>query len=399
MTDPAPCMLSGIRVIDLTSVVFGPYCTQILADLGADVIKVEPPPIGDRFRLAGKPAATPLMGACHMTLNRGKRSVLLDLKDAADAAMMRDLLRGADVFIHNLREDAITRLGFDYAAVQALKPDIIYVHCMGFGRGGPYADLQAYDDVIQAASGMTSLQSRVDGDPRPRYVPSTIADKVAGLHGAYATLGAIVHRLRSGQGQRVEVPMFEAFTGFLLEEHLFGGTFDPPTGPIGYGRQIDPNRQPFPASDGYVTIVPYTDESLVALFHVLGAPELLEDPRFSDMMARITNISDIYVEIARRTPQHSTAHWVAACNAARIPAMAVRDIADILDDPHLRATDFFHRRKHPSEGAYFEMRQPVRFSAAPDPRPRPAPMLGEHNAELAAEIAARQGHHRQGEAT
>lgn len=388
MTAAKPRMLEGIRVIDLTSVVFGPYATQILADMGADVIKVEPPPYGDRFRLAGKPAVTPLMGACHMTLNRGKRSVLLDLKDPQDAAMMRDLLATADVFIHNIREDAIARLGFDYPAVRALRPDIVYVHCMGFGPGGPYSDLQAYDDVIQAASGMTSLPSRVDGDPRPRYVPSTIADKVAGLHGAYAVLGAIIHRLRTGEGQLVQVPMFEAFTSFLLEEHLFGATFDPPTGPIGYGRQLDPHRQPFPTSDGYVTIVPYTDDGIVTLFSVLGAPELLDDPRYADTLARLGHMSEIYAEIARRTPAQSTQYWVDACNAARIPAMAVRDLNDILDDPHLRQTDFFHRRDHPTEGSYREMRAPVRFSAAPDITVRPAPTLGEHNAAIARELAA-----------
>ncbi len=377
-----PRMLEGIRVIDLTSIVFGPYCTQILADMGADVIKIEAPPIGDIFRLAGTPAVTPLMGACHMTLNRGKRSALLDLKTPDDQALMRDLLASADVFIHNVRDDAITRLGFGYDAVRALKPDIVYVHCMGFGPGGPYSDLQAYDDVIQAASGITTLESRVDGNPRPRYVPSTIADKVAGLHGAYACLGAIVHKLRTGAGQFVQVPMFEAFTSFLLEEHLFGGTFVPPTGPIGYPRQIDPNRQPFPTSDGYIAIVPYSEANIITLFQVMGAPELLHDPRFDNTMARLSNATEIYKELAKLSPARSTAEWVVILNDARIPAMAVRDIADITADPHLVATDFFHQREHPTEGTYLEMRQPVKFSAAPDIVVRPAPMAGEHTDAL-----------------
>ncbi len=242
-------LLEGIRIVDLTTVVFGPYATQTLADLGADVIKVEAPG-GDVMRLAGKPARTRGMGPCHLALNRGKQSVLLDLKLEADKAVLRELIATADVFIHNVRKAAIDKLGFGYDAVRSIKPDIIYVHCVGFGSDGPYADFQAYDDVIQAASGTTTLLSRVDGDPRPRYMPSLIADKVAGLHGAYATLAAIVHKLRTGEGQHVEVPMFEAFTHFMMREHLFGATFDPPIGNVGYPRQLDPNRQPFPTADG-----------------------------------------------------------------------------------------------------------------------------------------------------
>ncbi|HTO42354.1 MAG TPA: CoA transferase, partial [Rhizomicrobium sp.] len=204
-------MLEDVRIIDLTTVVFGPYATQTLADLGADVIKIEPPG-GDTMRFTGKSAKTRQMGPCHLSLNRGKRSVLLDLKleDAKDD--LRALLKTADVFIHNVRGPAIEKLGFGYDAVRALKPDIIYVHCVGFGSGGPYSDLQAYDDVIQATSGAATLLSRVDGNPRPRYIPSLIADKVAGLHGAYATLAALFHKQRTGEGQFVEVPMFEAFT-------------------------------------------------------------------------------------------------------------------------------------------------------------------------------------------
>lgn len=385
-----PAMLEGIRVVDLTSVVFGPYATANLADLGADVIKVEPPG-GDMFRAAGKPAATPMMGPCHMTLNRGKRSVVLDLKNPGDAATMRELLATADVFIHNVRGKAIARLGFDYEAVRALRPDIIYVHCTGFGGGGRYRDLQAYDDVIQAATGTCSLAPRVDGDPRPRYIPSLIADKVAGLHGTQAVLAALVHKLRTGEGQRVEVPMFESFAHFMLIEHLFGLTFDPPTSPEGYPRQLDPNRQPFPTRDGYVSIVPYTEEIVRRLFALLGAPEVLDEPRFATQAERARNATQLYAEVARLTTRFTTEELVPMLHGARIPALPCRDLGDILADPHLADAGFFKRRTHPSEGDYFEMQPPIRYAAATARDLRMPPRVGEHTQEIRDELAARTG--------
>lgn len=374
--DTAQPLLTGIRVIDLTTVVFGPYATQTLADLGAEVIKIEPPE-GDVFRFAGRPAVTKGMGPGHMSLNRGKKSVVLDLKSPADAEALRELLKTADVFIHNVRAKAIDKLGFSYEAIKAIKPDIIYVHCVGFGSGGPYSELQAYDDVIQAASGATSLLPRADGDERPRYLPSLIADKIAGLHGAYATLAAVIHRLRTGEGQRVEVPMFESFTHFMLKEHLFEATFIPPTGPVGYPRQLDPNRQPFPTLDGWISIVPYTDESLRTLFQVLEHPEVLDDDRFATPGGRWGRISELYAIVAKLTPKRTTADWLARCAAARLPAMAARDLADMLDDPHLQATGFFTRRTHPTEADFWEMAAPVRFGAVELSAPEPAPGIGE----------------------
>jgi len=380
-------MLDGIRIVDMTGVVFGPYATHMLADLGADVVKVEPPQ-GDVMRMAGRPARTRLMAAAHLTLNRGKRSIVLDLKIPADAEVMRALLADADVFIHNIRGAAIDKLGFGYEAVRALNPAIIYVHGVGFGQDGPYADLQAYDDVIQAATGATTLAGRVDGDPRPRYIPSLIADKVAGLYGAQAVLGAIVHRLRTGRGQYVEAPMFEAFTHFLLEEHLGAHTFDPPTGPIGYARQLDPARQPFPTADGYISIVPYTDANLVEAFTVLGRPQVLDDPRFSTARDRAAKMTELYGLVAELTPAKTTAEWIEALRAARIPAMAVRDLSEVTQDPHLQAVGFFRRRTHPTEGDFLEMQPPIRYSDAPTREPRYAPLLGEHTEEIKAELRA-----------
>jgi crotonobetainyl-CoA:carnitine CoA-transferase CaiB-like acyl-CoA transferase len=380
-------MLGGIRIVDLTGVVFGPYATHMLADLGADVVKVEPPQ-GDQMRRAGRPARTRLMAAAHLTLNRGKRSIVLDLKTPADAEVMRALLTRADVFIHNIRGAAIEKLGFGYDAVRAFNPGIIYVHGVGFGQSGPYADLQAYDDVIQAATGATTLAGRVDGDPRPRYIPSLIADKVAGLYGAQAVLGALVHRLRTGRGQYVEAPMFEAFAHFLLEEHLGDHTFVPPTGPIGYPRQLDPARQPFPTADGYISIVPYTDANLVEAFAVLGRPQVLDEPRFATPRDRAVNMTALYGLIAELTPARTTAEWVEALRAARIPAMPVRDLSEVTEDPHLQAVGFFRKRTHPTEGDFLEMQPPIRYGDAPPLDARYAPRLGEHNDEIKGELRA-----------
>lgn len=374
--------LNGVRVVDLTSVVFGPYCTQILADLGAEVIKVEPRDGGDAFRWSGKSAVTSGMGPAFMAINRGKQSIALDLKAPEGKADMLALLKDADVFVLNVRGKAVERLGLDYEAVRAINPDIIYAHCVGFGQDGPYADLQAYDDVIQAATGTATLLSRVDGDPRARYLPSLIADKVAGLHGAYAVLAAIIHKLRTGQGQKVEIPMFEAFTNFMLLEHLGGLSFDPPNGPVGYFRQIDPDRQPFPTADGYVSIVAYTDEAWPRIFALLDNPEFLHDERFATRKLRAQNTAALYQEMARLTPAFTTAEIVARCHASQIPAQAVRDIGEIMEDPHLVETGFFNRQQHPTEGGFFTMSHPVRFGGAGTSNNKPAPQLDEHGHAL-----------------
>ena len=366
-------MLEGIRVLDMTGVVFGPYATQVLADLGADVIKVEAPEGGDQIRWTSKAAKTPGMSPLFMNLNRGKRSVALDLKTEAGRSQLQALVADADLFILNVRGKAAERLGVDYESIRALNPGIIYAHCVGFGQDGPYADLQAYDDVIQAASGAATLQSRVDGDPRARYMPSLVADKVAGLHAAYALLAAIIHKLRTGEGQRVEIPMLETFTNFLLVEHLGGKTFIPPNGPVGYHRQIDPDRQPFPTKDGAISIVAYTDDAWPRLFELLEAPDFLQQERYATRRQRVANMAELYREVARLSPQFTTAELLSRCAAARLPAQPVRDLNDILEEPHLKQTGFFRERQHPTEGAYVEMAHPVRFGAyAPAPATPPA---------------------------
>ncbi len=378
-------MLSGVRVLDMTSVVFGPYATRILSDLGAEVIKVEPPE-GDAFRLSGKPAKSPGMSPGHHALNAGKRSVALDLKVPADAESMRKLIASSDIFIHNVRKDAINRLGFSLEDVRQINPEIIYIHCVGFGSDGPYGDLQAYDDVIQAASGTATLAGRVDGTGAARYLPSLIADKVAGLHGAQATLAAYIHKLRTGESQFVEVPMFEAFTQFMLVEHLGGLTFDPPNAPVCYNRQIDPDRQPFPTADGFISIVPYTAASWPVVFSVLGDPDFLEHPDRNTPRLQFKNQDQLYQRTAELTPSRTTQDWLERFRAARIPCMAVRDMADILEDAHLQASGFFRRREHPTEGGVIEMTPPIRYERYTPDMPRPAPRTGEHSKEIHSEL-------------
>jgi len=376
-------MLSGVKVLDLTTVVFGPYATHILSDLGAEVLKIEAPETGDISRWLGPPAKTPGMSPTFFAINGGKRSAVLDLKQLHELETMHKLTAECDVFVLNVRGRAAARLGLDYASVKARNPVVIYVHCVGFGQDGPYADQPAYDDVIQAASGATSLAGRVDGDPRARYMPSLIADKVSGLHAAYATLAAIVHKLRTGEGQYVEVPMFEAFTQFMLVEHLGGLTFDPPSGPVCYFRQIDPDRQPFPASDGYISIVPYTEQSWPKLLTALGVPETLDDERFATREARMANLGALYRLLATLTVTRTVAELVGLCREIDLPAQPARDIATIREDEHLAASGFFTRREHPVEGAFHEMKHPVSFAAWPARERGLPPELGEHEPEFA----------------
>jgi crotonobetainyl-CoA:carnitine CoA-transferase CaiB-like acyl-CoA transferase len=381
----SPRLLEGIRIADMSTVIFGPYCTQLLADMGAEVIKVEPPK-GDVNRGMGKPAKTRGMGEMHMTVNRGKRSVVWDLTKEPGKKAMRRLIETSDVFIHNVRGAAISRLGFGYEDVRKIRPDIVYVHCTGFGSSGPYGDLAAYDDVIQAASGIASLLPRVDGNPAPRYLPMAIADKVSGMTAAYATLAAIIHRLRTGEGQHVEIPMMESLVSFTLIEHLGGAVRIPPAGPTGYARQMDYKRQPFRTKDGYISIAPYTDERWLQLLEACGASDVLQDPLLSDPVLRFKNATLLNAKFHEISPQRTTQEWLDLCSQLSVGAMRVNDLEDLLEDPHLSAIGFFRPREHPTEGAYREVRPPVTFSARPNPEIAPAPHIGEHTAAVMLEL-------------
>ncbi len=378
-----PGPLDGIRVIDVTTVLLGPYGTQLLGDMGADVIKIEAPPTGDIARNMGT-VRNPGMGGTYLNANRNKRSLALDLKQEAAKEALRRLIPTADVFVHNMRPQAINRLGFDYEAVEALKPDIIYVGAYGFGQDGPYRAKPAYDDAIQAASGLASLFKRQDGDAR--YVPSTIADKIVGLTLSQAVAIALVHKERTGEGQFVEVPMFEILVSFNLVEHLNGRTYEPPIGTMGYQRVSTPSRRPFPTQDGHVCILPYNDKQWLNFFTAVGRPEMMEEPRFATYGARVHSVDDLYGFIATVTPGKTTAEWVKICEDGQIPCMPVVDIEDLMDDEHLKAVGMFESHHHPSEGETILIRPPVKFSKSPGSIRSHAPQFGEHGTDLLREL-------------
>lgn len=374
-------ILKGIRIVDMTSVMFGPYCTATLASMGADVVKIEPPH-GDELRRVGKPAVTRRMGPLHLTMNRGKRSVVWDFKSDEGRTALRKLLARSDVFIHNLRSQAIQRLGFDYEAAKAIRSDIVYVHCTGFGSNGPYAERAAYDDIIQSASGATSLLPRVSGDGPPQFLPLAIADKVAGLHAVYAVLGALFHRERTGEGQQVEVPMFESFTHFLLQEHLYGRVLAEPTEPAGYPRQLDRDRQPMRTADGWIVVAPYTDERWQRFFAVAGEPQALDDEALATPILRLKNLGLMQRKMAAIIAKRKTAEWIELLERHDIPVSRVNTIDDLFDDPHLAAVGFFRRETHHTEKDYVALDPPVRFGGTGPCELRHAPLIGEHSREV-----------------
>jgi len=363
------------------------------------VIKLEPQGDGDSSRLIGNPPHTPGMGPVFMRLNRGKRNVDWDLKSPAGRDAFTVLLGKMDVFIHNIRRDAIERLGFGFERVREIRPDIIYVHCSGFDQRGPCAGLQAYDDIIQAASGLARLLPMADGNPRPRFLPAAIADKVSGLHAVYGVLAAIIHKLRTGEGQYVEVPMFESMVSFNTVEHLCDNSYVPPTvGPsaIGpgqsngyYERQLDPAWQPMRTKDGWIAFAPYLDDRWVRFFEAAGHSQVLKEPRFSDKPARRANMSQMFEIMAKIAPERTTDEWLALMKAANIPGMRVNRIDELPRDEQLGASGLMREMEHPTEGRHIEVGMPVRFSATKGRGAlacRPAANKGQHSAEIEREL-------------
>jgi len=326
----------------------------------------------------------PGMGGIYLNANRNKRSLALDLKHDSAKEMLRRLVATADVFVHNMRPQAIERLGFDYAAVSAIKPDIVYVGAYGFGQAGPYRAKPAYDDAIKAASGLASLFAMRDGTPQ--YVPAAVADKLVGVTLSQAVGMALLHRERTGQGQFVEVPMFEVLVSFNMVEHINGAAFEPPIGPLGYQRVTTASRRPFPTRDGYVCILPYSDKQWRSFFTAVGRPELMDQPGFATYSARVHTVDELYGFVASVTPEKTTAEWVEICEQAEIPCMPVADIQSLMDDEHLKAVGMFVRHEHPSEGDTILVRPPVTFSESPADIRRHAPTFGEHGLEVAREL-------------
>lgn len=369
--------LAGVKIIDMSSVVLGPFATLIFGDLGADIIKIEsgqPGKSGDLMRYAGA-SPTGDLGPIFTNLNRNKKSVQLDAKNYAGKAAILALLKDADVFFHNVRLGGMRRLGLDYESVKAVNPDIIYVHCAGFGETGPYAKRQAYDDLIQAASGFAHLNTLRDGS-EPAYAPSLVADKTVGLFATYATLAALFHRERTGEGQFVSVPMLESFTFFNMVENLYGETFLPGNGKVAYTRSVNANRKPYKTKDGFIALVPYSDEQWETFFRLGGRDGVFDDPRFSTYAARTENITDLYAMIGEVAITKTTAEWLDLLDNANIPAMRFNQMHEVLEDPHLKAVDFFAQREHPDAGPYRSMRHPVTFSQSPTSIRSDPPTLG-----------------------
>ena len=377
MTGP----LSGIRILDLTSVVAGPLATQTLADMGADVIKIESPD-GDTTRYTG-PARSPDMAALFMGLNRGKRSLVLDLKVSAAAAALWRLIEKADVFIHSMRPQKIEKHGFGHQAVCARNPRIVYAGLHGYRDGGPYSRQPAYDDVIQGQSGVAALMAEVAGEPR--YAPTILADKATALSLVGAIAAALFAREKTGRGQFVEVPMFESTVAFVLAEHLFGHCFTPPLGKLGYTRVLGTWRRPYQTKDGYLCMMAYTETQWRKFWTMVGKPEVADDPRFCSIAARSHNVVALYGLAGACLADKTTDEWLALLRKLEIPSARVSSLDDVMADPQLAATGFFKRATHPSEGEIAFTDLPVRFGERPIAPARLQPRLGEHSIDVLRE--------------
>lgn len=372
--------LAGLTVVDLTTVVMGPYATQILGDLGASIIKVEAPG-GDNVRHVG-PMKNRGMGHMFLHLNRNKKSIVLDLKQPAGRDALLKIAAKADVLIYNIRPQAMQRLRLGYADVAAVNPRIIYIGAYGFGQQGPYAARPAYDDLIQGMSGLPWLLQQ-SGAEEPRYIPATLADRIVGLHAVYAVTTALYHRERTGKGQSVEVPMFECMSQMILGDHFGGRSFDPPLGSAGYARVLAPQRKPFRTKDGYICVLMYNDKQWQGFFRLIGRDDLYrDDPRFNTHENRSARIDEVNAFVAGEMLKRGTGEWLEVLMAADIPAARMNAIDDVIDDEHLTGTGFIRMEEHPTEGTLRTTRAATQWSHTPPVPQCGAPRLGEHGAEL-----------------
>jgi crotonobetainyl-CoA:carnitine CoA-transferase CaiB-like acyl-CoA transferase len=371
--------LSGVRVVDLTAMVMGPYCTQIMADMGADVLKIEPPG-GDNTRSISV-GPEPGMSGVFVNVNRGKRSVVLDLRSDEGKTALRELVKQADVFIHSMRAKAIAKLGFSYGEVAALNPSIIYTNCYGYGRHGPDRDLTAYDDTIQADCGLAAAQEQLTGEAN--YVGTIIADKVAGMTALYATMMGLFHRERTGEGQEVEVSMFETMASFMLVEHANGAMFDPPLGPAIYPRAVAPNRKPYRTRDGQISALVYNDKQWSAFIKAVQ-PHWAGD-QFATLEQRARQIDTVYALLGETFLERTTQEWLDLLRSLDIPAAPLRSLDELFDNPHLNAVGFFETVETPTGPVRFPG-VPTWFSKTPGHVAGPAPRLGAHSREVLEEL-------------
>ena len=361
MTNTPKGPLQGVRVVDLTTVMLGPFCTQILGEMGAEIIKIETPE-GDVNRWTGE-SRSPGMSTGQLIKGRNKRSVILDLKVKKVRKVFEKLIQTADVFVHNIRPKAAKRLAIDYETIVELNPSIIYASATGFGETGPFADKPAYDDLIQGASGIASLFGKVTGTPR--YVPSVMADKTTGLFLSNYISMALFHRERTGEGQKLHVPMYESFAAFVVSEHMQGQTFVPPTGPAGYTRMLTAHRKPYETKDGFICVVPYTQKHWVNFLTLTGRADLIKDPRFSNQTERTKNIDTLYEIVSDNMKSRSTNDWITTLSDSDIPAGPMNSPEDLFECPHLKAVDMFPEIEHPTEGRIKHIKVPAAFSKTP----------------------------------
>lgn len=374
--------LTGIVIVDASNFVFGPVSTQLLGDMGADVIKVEPPE-GDPTRGIGASRTTG-MGSFFLNLNRNKRSVVLDLKSNEGSKSLRTLLATADVFVHNMRSSALKKLGLDFEALREEFPRLIHASAQGFGAGGPYFDRPAYDDVIQGLSGIAGLNATAFG--QPTYAPMLLTDKLCGVYLAQAITAALLHREREGVAQKVEVPMLETMASFNLLDHLADGALQPAPGETttwrGYARVFNPSHRPLNTQDGHISIIANTDAQWRRLFALIGKPELADDGRFRTIGDRMRHVEALYAIVEAALSEGTSEAWLEKLGAADVPCGPIHDLNGLRTDPHLGCTGFFGTFEHPSEGTLVTPAPPMRFSASPASVRMGPPRLGEHNAQL-----------------
>jgi crotonobetainyl-CoA:carnitine CoA-transferase CaiB-like acyl-CoA transferase len=374
--------LEGIRIVDLTSVVVGPLATQIMADHGADVIKVEAP-AGDIVRTLAGRGVTPGMSSKFLHLNRNKRSLVLDLKKPDAHAALLKLIARADVLIWNMRPAAMKRLKLGYDEVRKLNPRIIYCGMFGFGQAGRYRDKPAYDSIIQGSAGVAALHHRATGEPR--YLPMVIADRTVGLIAVQMILMSLYRRERTGEGQSIEIPMFENIAKSVLEEHMYLKTFEPPLGPTGDPRLIDPAQRPLPTRDGYICISANTNAQAFAVFDAIGKPELKTDPRLNSIAARFKNTGEYFRIRAEGLKQKTTAEWLEIFGRTDVPAMPYQTLDELMQDPHLQDVGLLKLIEHPTEGKVWSMGLPNKLSGGARRDFLPAPKIGQHSVEILRE--------------
>jgi len=372
-----------VRIVDMTSVVVGPLATQTMADYGADVIKVEAPG-GDIVRTLAGRGVTAGMSGKFLHLNRNKRSIVLDLKKPGAHEALLKLIERADVFIWNMRPSAMVRLRLGYEDVREINPKIVYCGMFGFGQGGRYRNKPAYDSIIQGSAGIAALYHRATGEPR--YLPMVIADRTVGLIAVQLILMALFHRERTGEGQSIEIPMFENTVKSVLEEHMYLKTFDPPLGAIGDPRLLDPEARPLPTKDGYICISANTNAQAFAIFDAIGRPELKSDPRFNSIAARFRNTSAYFGIRAEGLKQKTTAEWLEILDKADVPAMPFQTLDVLMDDPHLKDVGLLELIDHPTEGKVWNINLPNRLSGGARRDFSAAPKVGQHSVEILREM-------------